>query len=96
MARRLTSFFPITLTFSARVLTSFFQWTVDVTDRMAFAEVLSSNEAFVAPMQDLYTDLGLDPNQTTTLEKYLQDYYSIVLKKLKEVGAQSRQGDYYL
>lgn len=81
---------------ATRVLTSFFQWTVDVTDRMAFAEVLSSNEAFVAPMQDLYTDLGLDPNQTTTLEKYLQDYYSIVLKKLKEVGAQSRQGDYYL
>merc|ERR1712176_1482474 len=58
--------------------------------------VLTSNEAFVAPMQDLYSDLGLDPNQTTTLEKYLQDYYSIVLKKLKEVGAQSRQGDYYL
>jgi len=81
---------------ATRVLTSFFQWTVDVTDRMAFAEVLNSNESFVAPMQDTYAELGVDPNQTMTLERYLQEYYSVVLKKLKEVGAQSRQGDYYL
>merc|ERR1712176_1726054 len=81
---------------ATRIATSWFQWTIDVTDRMAFAEILSSNESFVAPMQDTYAELGVDPNQTTTLEKYLQDYYSIVLKKLKEVGAQSRQGDYYL
>lgn len=81
---------------ATRVLTSFFQWTVDVTDRMAFAEVLTSNESFVAPMEETYAELGVDPNQTTTLEMYLQDYYSKVLKRLKEVGAESRQGDYYL
>ena len=81
---------------ATRIATSWFQWTIDVTDRMAFAEILSSNESFVAPMQDTYAELGVDPNQTVTLEMYLQDYYSMVLKKLKEVGAQSRQGDYYL
>lgn len=81
---------------ATRFLTSLFQWTVDVTDRMAFAEILSSNASFTAPMAETYEELGVDPNQTTTLEQYLQEYHTMVLKKLKEVGASSRQGDYYL
>merc|ERR1712176_323280 len=81
---------------ATRFLTSLFQWTVDVTDRMAFAEVLSSNQSFTAPMAETYEELGIDPNQTTTLEQYLQEYHTVVLKKLKEVGASSRQGDSYL
>lgn len=79
-----------------RALTTFFQWTSDVSDRLAFSEVLSSNEAFIAPMDDTYDLLGVDPTQTTTLERYLQEYYTKILKKLKEIGASSRQNDFYL
>ena len=32
----------------------------------------------------------------TTLEGYLEEYFSKILKKLKEVGGQSRQKDFYL
>jgi hypothetical protein len=29
--------------------------------------------------------LGLDPKETTTLEAYLKDYFSRIMKKLKEI-----------
>lgn len=38
----------------------------------------------------------MDPSQTLTLEAYLEEYYSKILKKLKDVGAQSRQTDFYV
>lgn len=62
----------------------------------AFSEVLSSNENFAAPMDETYSLLGVNPAEVTTLESYLGDFYSRILSKLKEVGGQSRQRDFYL
>ncbi len=68
-----------------RNLTRFFQWTYNVSDRLSFAEVLASGQPLDAPMVEVYQVFGLDPKQTTTLESYLQDYFSRILKKLKEL-----------
>ena len=54
-------------------------------------EVLASNETFSAPMEETYKKLDIDPASVTTLDAYLSEYYSQILKKLKEVGAQGRQ-----
>eukprot|EP00475_Leptophrys_vorax_P019729 TRINITY_DN27038_c0_g1_i1.p1 TRINITY_DN27038_c0_g1~~TRINITY_DN27038_c0_g1_i1.p1 ORF type:complete len:233 (-),score=23.38 TRINITY_DN27038_c0_g1_i1:211-867(-) len=81
---------------ATRKLTQLFQWTADVADRLAFSEVLTSNAVFSAPMTETYKMLGLDPKDTSTLEQYLQEYYSQILKKLKDLKATSKQGDYYL
>ena len=62
----------------------------------AFADILSSNETFSAPMDETYKLLDIDPSSVTTLESYLQEYYTNIMKKLKEVGAQSRQTDFYV
>ena len=62
----------------------------------AFAEILASNEVFSADMDGTYKLLGLDPSGTTTLESYLQEYYTSILKKLKQVGASSKQTDFYV
>lgn len=62
----------------------------------AFADLLSSSETFSAPMEDTYKLLGLEPASVNTLEAYLKEYYSSILKKLKEVGASSRQTDFYV
>jgi hypothetical protein len=43
-------------------------------------------------MDDVYTVFGLDPNETTTLEAYLQDYFSRILKKLKELDYEKSKG----
>jgi uncharacterized protein YbjT (DUF2867 family) len=77
-------------------VTGFFQWTRDASDRLAFANVLTNNEVFSAPMDETYEMLGLDAADTTTLEQYMDDYFGRILKKLKEVGGKSRQKDFYL
>ena len=38
----------------------------------AFADILASNETFAAPMEETYKLLDLNPEDTTTLEQYLQ------------------------
>jgi hypothetical protein len=62
----------------------------------AFVDILASNDTFSAPMDETYRLLGLDASSTTTLEGYLGEYYTSILKKLKEVGASSRQTDFYV
>ena len=87
---------PVGVLKAARAFTVFFQWFADAADRLAFAEVLSSAENFSAPMEETYSLLGLNAADTTTLEAYLGDFYARILSKLKEVGGQSRQRDFYL
>lgn len=87
---------PVGVLKTTRLLTRLFQWTTDVADRLAFSEVLTSDTVFSAPMTETYAMLGADPKETTTLELYLQEYYGQILKKLKDLKASSKQGDYYL
>ncbi|EFJ09856.1 hypothetical protein SELMODRAFT_235693 [Selaginella moellendorffii] len=87
---------PLGILKLARLVTRFFQWTNDAADRLTFSEILTSDTVFSAPMADTYSLLGVDPNETTTLEKYLQEYYSQILKKLKDLKAQSKQGQFYI
>jgi hypothetical protein len=81
---------------ATRSLLKSFQWARDAADRLAFSEVLSSNERFDADMTETYKTLDIDPDSITTLESYLGEYYSRILKKLKEVGASSKQTDFYV
>jgi hypothetical protein len=37
-------------------------------------------------MDEVYKVFGLDPKETTTLESYLQEYFSRIMKKLKELN----------
>lgn len=71
-----------------RRITRFFQWTWNISDRLTFAEVVASGKPLTASMDDVYKTFGLDPAETTTLEAYLQEYFSRILKKLKELEAQ--------
>lgn len=77
---------PLGLLRFMRRTTRFFQWTLNISDRLAFAEVIASGNALNASMDEVYEVFGLDRAQTTTLESYLQEYFSRILKKLKEIG----------
>ncbi len=70
---------------AARQAATWFQWTWNIADRLAFAEVLATGQPLKASMEDVYSTFGLDPQETTTLESYLQEYFSRILKKLKEL-----------
>ncbi|MFL0770636.1 MAG: NmrA family NAD(P)-binding protein [Prochlorococcus sp.] len=68
-------------------VTSFFETTVSVSERLAFAEVTGGGKTLDAPMAETYETFGLDPLETTTLEAYVSEYYDTILKRLKEMEA---------
>ncbi|MBR8839696.1 MAG: SDR family oxidoreductase [Stigonema ocellatum SAG 48.90 = DSM 106950] len=76
---------PINLLRTVRRVLRFFQWGWNVADRLAFTEVLATGKPLNAPMDEVYKVFGLDQNDTTTLESYLQEYFNRIMKKLKEL-----------
>lgn len=82
---------PIKFLQLARNTSSFFEWGWNITDRLAFTEVLSKSQLFSASMNDVYKTFNIDKNSITTLESYLQEYFSRILKRLKEINSQQNQ-----
>jgi uncharacterized protein YbjT (DUF2867 family) len=83
---------PMNLLRAVRGIMRFFQWGWNVSDRLAFTEVLASGKALNSSMDEVYQVFGLDPKDTTTLESYLQEYFSRIMKKLKEIDYQKNKG----
>ena len=68
-------------------IVSFFQDALNVSERLAFAEVTSSGFALDADMSNTYELLELKKEDTTSLENYIKEYYQQILKRLKEMEA---------
>ena len=66
---------------------SFFQDALNVSERLAFAEVTSSGVALDSDMSSTYELLDLKKEEITTLESYIKEYYVQILKRLKEMEA---------
>lgn len=76
---------PLGLLRFLRGFTRWFKWTLNTSDRLAFAEVLASGKAMDADMEEVYQTFQLDPKDTTTLESYLKEYFDRIMKKIKEI-----------
>ncbi len=76
---------PINLLRTVRGSLRFFQWGWNVSDRLAFTEVLASGKPLDASMDEVYKVFGFDVSETTTLESYFQEYFNRIMKKLKEL-----------
>lgn len=83
---------PLGLLRTVRRIARFFEWGWNLADRLAFAEVLATGKPLTAPMDEVYSVFGLDPQETTTLEAYMQEYFSRILKKLKELDYERNKG----
>ena len=66
---------------------SFFQDALNVSERLAFAEVTSSGIALDSDMSNTYEVLDIKSDDITSLENYIKDYYQQILKRLKEMEA---------
>ena len=66
---------------------SFFQDALNVSERLAFAEVTSSGVPLDADMSNTYEVLELKKEDSTSLESYIKEYYQQILKRLKEMEA---------
>ena len=63
----------------------FFEWSWNAADRLAFTEVLATGKPLTADMAEVYSVFGIDPQEIGTLEAYLQEYFSRIGRKLKEL-----------
>jgi uncharacterized protein YbjT (DUF2867 family) len=68
-----------------RKVAQFFQWGWNFADRLAFVEVVSGKDPIDAPMDEVYEVFDLDKAEITTLEDYMSEYFSRIMKKLKEL-----------
>ena len=75
-----------------RRITRFCEWGQNTADRLTFAEVLASGKPLDASMEEVYQTFGLEPKETTTLEEYMQEYFSRIMKKLKEIDYEKNKG----
>ncbi|MBW4464997.1 MAG: SDR family oxidoreductase [Pegethrix bostrychoides GSE-TBD4-15B] len=80
-----TSRMPIGLLRTIQKTARLFKWGQNTADRLAFTEVIASGKPLNAPMEETYAAFGIDPGEITTLENYMQEYFSRIMKKLKEL-----------
>ena len=83
---------PLNFLRTVRQLARFFQWGWNLADRMAYAEVVATGEPMNAPMAEVYRVFGLNPEETTTLEAYMQEYFSRIMRRLKEIDYERNKG----
>jgi uncharacterized protein YbjT (DUF2867 family) len=76
---------PVGILKLLRQITGFFEWGMNISERLAFAEVLSSGDDFTTDMNDVYKMFEFDPLDTMSLERYMQDYFGRILRRLKEL-----------
>jgi uncharacterized protein YbjT (DUF2867 family) len=69
-----------------RQIAGFFEWGLNISERLAFAEVLSSGDNFTSDMNDVYKLFEFDQIDTISLERYMQDYFGRILRRLKELN----------
>ncbi len=72
---------------ATQAVVSFFQDSLNVSERLAFAEVTSSGKELNEDMKRTYEILGLQETDMTSLESYIKEYYDQILKRLKEMEA---------
>jgi len=64
---------------------SFFEDSLNISERLSFAEVTSSGKELNADMENTLELLEIRLSDLTSLESYLKEYYEQILKRLKEM-----------
>nr|ARO91330.1 conserved hypothetical plastid protein [Rhodochaete parvula]ASK39593.1 hypothetical protein Rhodc_048 [Rhodochaete parvula] len=70
-----------------RYFTYCFEWSWNISDRLAFAEILTKKQTFSADMKPIYKIFNLVPQESNTLEKYLQEYFVKILRRVQQVNS---------
>lgn len=81
-----TKVIPIFILQLVSKLTRLFEWTKNISERLAFANLLSTSESFNMPMDHVYAIFKINASEMNSLESYLQEYFNRVMKKIKELN----------
>ena len=80
---------PISILKFLRNFTYLFQWTWNVSDRLAFVNFLLEKQVFDLSMSTFYDIFEVNNGDFNSLENYLQEYFSSILQKMKELNEEN-------
>jgi uncharacterized protein YbjT (DUF2867 family) len=69
-----------------RYLTNFFQWSWNISDRLAFVEVFSGSEDFSIDYDVLKPTFKIEPEELLSVDTYFKQYFEQILTKLKDLN----------
>jgi uncharacterized protein YbjT (DUF2867 family) len=69
----------------------FFEWGQNISDRLAFAEILSTENNFSKSTFDLYKMFKIDSAEIIQLDDYFLEYFIRLLKRLRDINFEDVQ-----
>ena len=77
---------PIFLLKLVSQIFGFFEWGQDISDRLAFSEILNVENNFSKSTFDLYKIFKVDPAEVIQLDDYFLEYFIRLLKRLRDIN----------
>ena len=69
----------------------FFEWGQNISDRLAFAEILNTENNFSKSTFNLYKLFKIDPSEIIQLDDYFLEYFIRLLKRLRDINFEDVQ-----
>jgi uncharacterized protein YbjT (DUF2867 family) len=69
----------------------FFEWGQNISDRLAFGEILNTENNFSKSTFDLYNTFKIDPSEIIQLDDYFLEYFIRLLKRLRDINFEDVQ-----
>jgi uncharacterized protein YbjT (DUF2867 family) len=69
----------------------FFEWGQNISDRLAFAEILNTENNFSKSTAELYKLFKIDPSEIIQLDDYFLEYFIRLLKRLRDINFEDVQ-----
>ena len=66
---------PLPFLQALRTFTSFFEWGKNISDRLAFAEIMVADPSLRADMSNTCNIFAIELDELSSLERYMQDYF---------------------
>ena len=70
---------------------SFFEWGQNISDRLAFVEILNTENNFSKSTFELYKMFKVDPSEIIQLDDYFLEYFIRLLKRLRDINFEDVQ-----
>jgi len=72
-------------------LFGFFEWGQNISDRLAFAEILNIESNFSKSTFEIYKTFKVDSNEVIQLDDYFLEYFIRLLKRLRDINFEDVQ-----
>jgi uncharacterized protein YbjT (DUF2867 family) len=69
----------------------FFEWGQNISDRLAFVEILNVENNFSKSTFELYKTFKIDPSEIIQLDDYFLEYFIRLLKRLRDINFEDVQ-----